>query len=168
MLNENEMNVSEQENVGANDDYIKAIKEMKQNSVSKTEYEKLKAENRTLLQTLVDGGSIEVAQDVPPVDVDAIRKELFSEDCTLNNLQYISKALELRDAVMAKGEADPFLPVYSQGAPTAEDVEKAEAVAAVFKECVEYAAGDSQIFTQELMRRTNDSRPMSNAGRGRR
>lgn len=169
MINEETtLDVSQQENVGTNDDYIKAIKEMKQNSVSKTEYEKLKAENRNLLQTLIDGGSIEVAQEAPEVDVTAIRKELFSEDCALNNLQYISKALDLRDAVMAKGEPDPFLPVYSQKAPTAEEAEQAEAVAAVFRECVDYAQGDSQLFTQELMRRTNDSRPMANTGRGRR
>ena len=43
---DNENSVSQQENVNDSTDYIEAIKEMKQNSVSKEAYEKLKAENK--------------------------------------------------------------------------------------------------------------------------
>ena len=31
------------------------------------------------------------------------------------------------------------------------------------KECVEYADGDSELFTNELMRRTNDAMPAKSA-----
>ena len=74
-----------------------------------------------------------------------------------NNLEYIKLALELRNTLIAKGETDPFLPVGSQISPTADDAEKAEKVAQVYQECIDYADGDSALFTQELMRRTNTS-----------
>ena len=40
--------------------------------------------------------------------------------------------------------------------PTTEDIECANRVAEVVKECIEYADGDSQLFTNELNRRTVD------------
>ena len=36
-------------------DYITAIKELKQNSVDRSEYDKLKAENKKLIQAVVNG-----------------------------------------------------------------------------------------------------------------
>lgn len=142
-------------------DYISAIKEMKKNSVSKEEYEKLKQENRNLLQTLVEGGSIEAVQEKPPVDIKALRKELFQENSGLDNLTYITKTLELRDALIESGEPDPFLPMSSKATPTDEEVRTAEKVAEAFRSCIEYAEGDSQIFTQELMRITADINPIA-------
>ena len=148
-------------------DYIATINAMKKNSVSRADYDKLREENRNLLNTLAEGGSIQVAEEKPQVDIQAIRKELFSPTCELNNLQYVEKALELRDALIENGEADPFLPISSSKSPTYEEISQAENVAKVFKECVEYADGDSQVFTQELMRRTNDSNPMAGNRRSR-
>ena len=74
-----------------------------------------------------------------------------------NNLDYVKLALELRSSLIAEGKPDPFLPMGSQIAPTADDVEKAEKVAQVYQECIDYVDGDSKLFTQELMRRTNTS-----------
>ena len=45
----------------------------------------------------------------------------------------------------------------AQISPTAEDVQVAEKVAQIYQECVDYADGDSALFTQELQRRTNTS-----------
>ena len=50
MINENEQSVSQQENVNDSIDYIEAIKEMKQNSVTRESYDKLKSENKQLLE----------------------------------------------------------------------------------------------------------------------
>lgn len=138
-------------------DYIEAIKQLKQNTVAKEEYDKLKGENQKLLKSLINGETIETEQK--SADIGEIRKSLFSEDCDLCNLDYISKSLELRDAVIAQGGKDPFLPWGSQIAPTQEDVETADRVAAILKECVDYADGDSNVFTNELMRRTIDTAP---------
>ena len=141
-------------------DYLNTIAELKRNSVTKDEYNKLKQENKNLLHTLVEGGQIQPTETKPEVDVDALRKELFNVNCDLNNLEFVEKTLELRNALMEKGEPDIFLPVSSKYSPSAEDVEKANRVADAFQSCVDYADGNSEIFTQELMRITSDSMPI--------
>lgn len=73
-----------------------------------------------------------------------------------SNLQYIERTLALREALIAEGKPDPFLPVGSQIMPTEEDIAAANRVATVLKECVEYAQGDSSVFTNELQRRLVD------------
>lgn len=137
-------------------DYISAIKEMKQNSVDKATYNKLKDENKQLLDALVNGKEIAIEQK-QPVDVSELRNKLFDKDTQLSNLDYVKTALELRDALLEKGERDPFLPVGDKTQLTAEQVDKANQVAEVLKDCIEFAEGDSGIFTAELQRRTKDT-----------
>lgn len=156
--NENLNNVSGEENVNDSTDYISAIKEMKQNSVDRATYDKLKSENKQLLDALVNGKEIEMKKE-EPVDVNQLRKDLFNRDKQMTNLDYVSSALKLRDALIERGERDPFLPYGEKVSLTAEHYEKAEQVATVLKECVEFADGDSGIFTAELQRRTKDSMP---------
>ena len=140
-------------------DYINAIKDLKQNSVDRSEYEKLRAENKKLIDAVVNGMP---GQEEPAVSkhskeqIDDLRNELFNSPRELNNLEYITKAMELREALIENGEPDPFLPVGKQISPTRDDLEGAEKVAQVYKECIEYAEGDSEVFTNELMRRTRD------------
>ena len=136
-------------------DYLEAIQSLKQNSVDRSEYEKLKAENKKLINAVVNGQTVDVEATEQYRDLDVIRDELFNHEH--NNLDYIKLALELRSTLIAKGEADPFLPLGAQISPTAEDVQTAEKVANVYQECLDYADGDSALFTQELMRRTNTS-----------
>jgi 5'-3' exonuclease len=155
---ENEMSVSQQENVNDSTDYIEAIKEMKQNSVDRAAYDKLKSENKQLLDALVNGKEINIKQE-EPVDIAKLRKDLFNKDGHMSNLEYVSSALKLRDALIEKGERDPFLPYGDKVTLTAEHYDKAETVATVLKECVEFADGDSGIFTAELQRRTKDTMP---------
>ena len=135
-------------------DYLEVINDLKRKSVSRDEYEKLKAENKKLLNNVVNGQVVEVEQGPEYRDVNVIRDELFNNEH--NNLEYIKLALELRNTLIAKGETDPFLPVGKQISPSREDIEKADMVAQVYQECVDYADGDSALFTQELMRRTRD------------
>ena len=140
-------------------DYLAAIKELKQNSVDRSEYDKLRAENKKLIDAVVNGQS---GQEEPAFtkhskeQIDDLRNELFNSPKELNNLEYITKAMELREALMENGEPDPFLPVGKQISPTRDDLEGAEKVAQVYKECIDYAEGDSEVFTNELMRRTRD------------
>ena len=140
-------------------DYLAAIKELKQNSVDRSEYDKLRAENKKLIDAVVNGQS---GQEEPVFtkhskeQIDELRNELFNSPRDLNNLEYITKAMELREALMENGEPDPFLPVGKQISPTRDDLEGAEKVAQVYKECIDYAEGDSEVFTNELMRRTRD------------
>ena len=140
-------------------DYLAAIKELKENSVNRSEYEKLRAENKKLIDTVVNGLPGQEEQVVvkhSKEQIDDLRNELFNSPRELNNLEFITKAMELREALMENGEPDPFLPVGKQISPTRDDIEGAEKVAQVYKECIEYAEGDSEVFTNELMRRTRD------------
>ena len=135
-------------------DYLDAIKNLKQNSVDRQKYEDLKAENKKLLDSIVNGQTPQVEEQKPKRSVEEIRKDWLDENN--NNLQYIEKTLELREALMAEGKPDPFLPVGSQILPDDADIAAANRVADVLKECVEYAQGDSSVFTNELQRRLVD------------
>ena len=140
-------------------DYLAAIKELKEKSVDRSEYDKLRAENKKLIDAVVNG---QPGQEEPVVSkhskeqIDELRNDLFNSPKELNNLEYITKAMELREALIENGEPDPFLPVGKQISPTRDDLEGAEKVAQVYKECIDYAEGDSEVFTNELMRRTRD------------
>ena len=140
-------------------DYLAAIKELKENSVNRSEYDKLRAENKRLIDTVVNGLPGQEEQVVvkhSKEQIDDLRNELFNSPRELTNLEYVTKAMELREALIENGEPDPFLPVGKQISPTRDDLEGAEKVAQVYRECIEYAEGDSEVFTNELMRRTRD------------
>lgn len=146
--------VSQQEEVNDSIDYIEAIKEIKQNSVDREAYNKLREENKRLLNSLVNGESIDVKKE-EPVNIDELRDKLFNKEST--NLEYISNALKLREELMKQGKPDPFLPAGKNIIPTEEDIKTANRVAKVLQECVDYADGDSNVFTNELQRVTVDS-----------
>ena len=136
-------------------DYISALNEMKQNTVSKEAYDKLRADNKKLLDTIVSGQSLEQTEVKEEVDVDALRKELFGKSRKdLSNLEYVDKALQLRKALMEKGEQDPFVMKAGRtSSPEAEDFKKAERVASVLQECVDIADGNDSVFDNEFQRR---------------
>lgn len=139
-------------------DYVEIIQQMKQNTVSKDKYDRLAEDNKKLMKALANGETIEVkAPDTP--DIDAMRKELFQQDAQHTNLEFISKSLELRDALLAAGEKDPFLPWGQRITPDDNDIATANRVADVLKQCVDYADGDSMVFTNELQRRLIDTNP---------
>lgn len=146
--------VSQQEEVNDSIDYIEAIKEIKQNSVDREAYNKLREENKRLLNSLVNGESVDVKKE-EPVNIDELRDKLFNKEST--NLEYISNALKLREELMKQGKPDPFLPAGKNIIPTEEDIKTANRVAKVLQECVDYADGDSNVFTNELQRVTVDS-----------
>ena len=139
-------------------DYIAQIKNLKENSVSKDDYNKLKADNKKLIDALANGTQVDVVEPkVSAVEnINNLRKKLFSKGSNLDNLEYCKTAVELRDALIEKGERDPFLPFGHEVVATDSDYESAERVANVMKECIDYADGDPDIFTNELQRRTVD------------
>lgn len=137
-------------------DYLATIKELKENSVDRQKFEQLKAENKKLLEAVVNGQSAEAPKVEVVESIDDLRKDLFNGEQNLSNLDFASKALELRKQLIAKGEPDPFLPVGEQISPTDFDIQTAQKVADILQECVDYAEGDSGVFTNELLRRTQD------------
>jgi vacuolar-type H+-ATPase subunit I/STV1 len=134
-------------------DYLAAINELKQNSVDRSKYDALKAENKKLLDSIVNGTEIALPREEKK-SIEELRAAYLKED--QSNLEYITNTLKLREAIIAEGKPDPFLPVGEQIMPTDEDVRTAQKVADVLQECVDYAEGDSAVFTNELQRRLVD------------
>lgn len=142
-------------------DPIQAINELKQNSVSKEMYNKVVEEKNKYLKALIDGNQVAEAQPKEPVDIDALRSDLFSGKKDLSNLEYAQKALELRNALIDSEGVDIFVGRGSKLTPTNEDYEAAQRVADTFQQCIDVAQGDSEIFTRELMRLTEDVAPLT-------
>ncbi len=140
-------------------DYLAAIKELKLNSVDRKKYDEAIAENKKLIKAIVDGQ--DTSQETQKVvysddEVNALREKLFdTEKHDLSNLDYVQTALELRKAILDKsgGKTDIFVGTNNAFEPTQEDYFRAENTADSLQECVDYANGDSQLFTQELQRR---------------
>lgn len=138
-------------------DYIEAINNLKQNTVDRKQYDQLKAENKKLLNSIVNGQSIDIPQpQQEKKSVEELRSIFLNEDANVSNLEWTKNALELRETLISEGQPDPFLPYGKQIMPTNEDIECANRVASVLQECVDYAEGDASVFTNELMRRTVD------------
>lgn len=130
-------------------DYVAAIQELKQNSVSKADYDKLKAENKKLLDAVVSGEQIAVAT-TESESIQDLRNQLANYDANSMNLDVATTALKLRTKLLESGEIDPFVPHGTQYNPTQLDYEKAHRVATILQDCVDRADGDPVIFQNEL------------------
>lgn len=153
MNDETQTNVTSEKTGIDNNQYIDALNQLKQNSVDRSKYEELRAENKKLLDSIVNGTEVALPA-AEKKSVEELRANYLKEDQT--NLEYITNALALREALIAEGKPDPFLPIGEQILPTDEDIATANKVAQVLQECVNYAEGDSNVFTNELQRRLVD------------
>ena len=144
-----------EENVVDNTDYIDAIKELKQNSVDKAKYDALRLENKKLLEAVVNGQQIEQVAPAE-VDIDQLRKDLVNSE-NMSNLEYVTKALELRNALLDKGYEDPFVPQGEKISATDADYATANRVATALQEMVDVADGDNNVFLNEFHRRVKDT-----------
>ena len=145
----------------SNLELAKALKEARENSVSKQEYERLQQENKRLVSEIINGeGNVGNGQPTPEkVDIKALREELYGpKGADLSNLDFWKKTLQLRNAVIEQEGYDPFLPHGAKIKPNEQDVERAEAVAKTVEKCIEDANGNSEVFTALLQAETaNDS-----------
>ena len=140
-----------------NEQYIAAIEELKASTVSRDAYNKLRSENKQLLDALVSGQQLPQTQTESKPNVDELRKRLFSTDGNdLSNLEYVETALSLRNSLIEAGERDPFLPYGDKVDITSEQIDTAEKVANALQEMVDFAEGDSGVFTAEYQRRVKD------------
>lgn len=151
------MFVPEEEDVVVEDnstDYIAEIQRLKAETVSKADYQKLKADNKKLIEALANGETIEgkVEPKVEPIEkINNLRKELFgSGSNSMNDLDMVSKMLELRKEIIDNGGTDPFLPKGHKVRITDNDKECANRVARVLTECVEDAEGSNRRFMSNV------------------
>lgn len=140
-----------------NEQYIAAIEELKATTVSRDAYNKLRNENKQLLDALVSGQQLSQTQTEDKPSVEDLRNKLFSTDGNdLSNLEYVKTALSLRNSLIEAGERDPFLPYGDKVDITSDQIDTAEKVANALQEMVDFAEGDSGVFTAEYQRRVKD------------
>lgn len=130
-------------------DYLDAIKGLKQkeDDLSK-ENKQLREDNKKLLNDFLNGG---VKEDEPS-QAKRTNEEVLKEMNTkqLTNLDFWKDALEVRENCLKEGKPDPFLNYGFKTQPTETDIEAANRVARVVQECIDYADGDSDLFTSKL------------------
>jgi hypothetical protein len=143
-------------------DYINAINQLKATTVSRDEYDALVAERKELINSIINGegganaNTEEAAPDYEKIKTDARNKLFGNPNGELNNLEYCKTALELREAVLKTEGIDIFVGSGHQFSPEQSDYDKAKRVADVIQECIDEAGGNSEVFTAQLMSRTND------------
>lgn len=165
-MNENDKNkaANEQNLEGEQDngplDPLEALKEMRQNYVPKTDYEKVVKEKNDYFKALVNGDTIEQKVE-EKVDVNELRKDLFSEDSNLTNLDFAENALKLREEIINTEGKDIFCPYGKHISPQDSDYVDAQRVADGLQHCIDIADGNPDIFRNELYRITVDNIPKS-------
>lgn len=138
-----------------NSDYINAIKDLKENSVSKESFLKLKEENKKLLESLVNGEPAPVGVVVDKKTAKQLKDHL--NKCT-NDLDYVETALQLRDAVKESTGKDVFANYNTDNLNY--ELDEAGKVADVLKECVDLSEGNPEVFKAQLMTRLVDTPTM--------
>lgn len=136
-----------------NQDYISAINEIKANSVSKAAYDKLKAENKQLLDSLVSGKEINI--ETEKKSLKELQEASMKEGAF--NIEWWENLLDLRDATIEAGLPDPALSKGNKVNGIDIDPDSAENIAQGIRELIEIADGDNAIFTREYQRVVQDA-----------
>jgi hypothetical protein len=164
--NELNENVVETNDAQVNDSeyLINTIKELKANTVSKEKYDRLVAENKGLADALKTGQQITLVEPEKEVDIDELRAELYggSRSKTMPNIEYVEKTLQLRKALIERGEPDPFMPNGHDYQYDQRDQETANLIADTLQQCLDRAQGDNNVFTAEFLRNMKDDTPLKN------
>ena len=139
-------------------DYIQMIEDFKNKTVPIEKYNSVVRENKELVDKILNGGDGDPEEyEQMELDIESCKKDLFESFEHSSNLEIAEKVLKLREAMIDQGLPDPFLPIGKNVRVSEEDIKKANNVADVFEHCIDYAEGDSEAFTTELMRLTKDT-----------
>ena len=146
---------AEEENPAAKnmnaDEYVAELNRIKENSVSKEEFEKVVKDKNTLIKALADGADVPEGEKQEKPDIAKLRKDILNAgEANLSNAVYVQKVLELRDALIAEGKEDPFLPRGMKRKPDNTDFVGAQRVADFLKDCLEQARGDDGKIDNDL------------------
>ena len=106
-----------------NNEYIDAITKLKETTVSKDLYNKLKEENKKLLDSIVNGSDVDVPKNKPEKpDIKALYDKLMDADHPLDNYEYMKTFMEIKNAVQEEHGVDPTVPVGRKFSPEAADL----------------------------------------------
>lgn len=136
--------------------YIDTINDLKNNTVSKEEYQKLKDENKTLFDSIMNGNASS-SPEKPKPTAQELRNKLYGQDCEkLSDVEYVEAVCDLRDILLEEEGIDYMAPTGSQYSADYNDKAAANKVYEGFRHCLEVADGNNEVFHQELSRITND------------
>lgn len=158
-----QINETELEEQNSNQHYIEAINNLKATTVSKSKYDKLVEENKNLVNSLVNGDYTAVnGQAVTEKkSIDDIMKEQAKYAKKNDVIGYMESALEFRDRILEETGEDVFMSRGANITPTQESYISAQKTADIYRECLDYANGNGQVFINELQRRMADN-PIAN------
>lgn len=152
---EQEELVQEQTQADMTNDYIEQIKNLKANSVSKADYDKLRAENKQLLDAVVNGNSSVVSEPAKPKrSFEEIGKELASTDWATNK-DFFALSEEFREAMIEQKGIDPWM---YKGEPsdrveyTDKDYDDAARIEEFINHMHDFDDEASQIYNAEINR----------------
>ena len=151
--NEQQQNNEQQpEEIRTGEDYVKAVKNLKQNMVDKAEYDRVVADNAALVKAIAEGQNVsnEDAHETAKPDIAALRKKILNADESMPNAEYVQNVLDLRWAIIADGGLDPFLPAGEKISPDVTDIKGANKVAEALQYCLDAARGEDGKVDPEL------------------
>lgn len=145
--------------------YVKIIQDLKRTTVSRDEYNRVLEDNRMLANALAttperkEESTDDSAKVATDEEVQDLRDKLYIQSCLgIGNLDYIETSLDLRDAVLSRGERDPFLPTAEDYIETEDDCEDCRIRAAALRQMCNYARTapnkiqQNDVFNSELKR----------------
>lgn len=145
-MNENE---KKEEVVIETDDDLNLLDEMKklkENTVSKEEYEKERAKNKELMRRLVEGGGQDDKAD-DTVDLNKIREDLFTNNAEgLSKREFWQKVLTLRHERLKNEGVDIFLPKGRKTRYTRLDIESANRLDETITQMIEDSEDNPALF----------------------
>lgn len=143
-----------EEEVLDHQNYINAIQEMKDKTVDKTLYDKLLRERNDLINTLANGGTLPAGRE-ETATLEECRKAFngkLSGQCDM-----FEKLLAMREAGLREEGEDCFVSTGRHITPTQADYQRAQELADIYRECLDYAQGDDGVFVGEMSRRMVDT-----------
>ena len=140
---------------------LEEVQKLKENTVSKAEYERLLKRNKELTQAWMNNKEIQEAQKDTDT-IDSLRSELYSDNRKeMTNLESVTKMLKLREKVIESGGSDPFAS-SDTSTITDEEIRTAERVAAGLQNMVDEADGNAAYFNALLKSQVDSTMPMRN------
>lgn len=131
--------------------YINAIQELKENSIDRKLYEKMKSERDALIVSLANGETLPTGEAIQERTLTECREDFVTK--TNSQCEYMEKVLALREAAMREGQPDPFIAEGHHLKPTQYNYQRGQEIADIYRECLDYAEGDDKVFMNEILRR---------------
>lgn len=155
LMNEENQAAVPESNTAQN--YIDAMQDLRSrldNSVPRELYEKAIDENRLLANAYANGLSMPTGDESEERRSSRdICKYILENKGKLNSLETVKAITDYRDAVLFETGEDVFVSKGHHINPSNGAFESSEKTANIYRECIDYANGDNQLFVQEVQRR---------------